>query len=90
MYFVLNGKEVQFYGYISTLGRPDVFANRYEEKAYNEACEKFATFNNVHDVVLKIGEFNTEVRYLYNLVERSISNSNFFSHKETTGEVEPL
>lgn len=51
MYMFSNGKEVQFYGYLSSLTKPDMFENRYEEKAYNEACEKFATFNEVHNLV---------------------------------------
>ena len=59
MYFLRNAKEVQFYGYLSTLGRPDMFANRYEEKAYDEACQKFATFNEIHSLVSKICDFNT-------------------------------
>ena len=34
-----------FYGRISAQQRPTNFDNKYEEAAYNEACEKLAVFN---------------------------------------------
>lgn len=38
-------QKVRFYGYISTLTKPDSFANKYELKAYEKACERFKNFN---------------------------------------------
>lgn len=54
--------------------------NEYERKAYEEACEKFLLFNEIHDLVERLSNFSREVRVLYNHIERRTSSSNFFSH----------
>lgn len=68
MYEWCKLQEVSFYGYLSTLSKPTEFANRYEERAYDEACDKFATFNEVNALVEKVNDFSKEIKCLYNQV----------------------
>jgi hypothetical protein len=40
------------------LTKPTPFANKYEEKAYNKACERFKEFNEVFEVYSKLSELS--------------------------------
>lgn len=80
-------QTVRFYGYISTLAKPVGFKSKYEEQAYDKACERFRNFNETLDVYDRLAEVHTEARVLYNYVERNNSSSNFFTQRIETDKV---
>jgi len=78
---------VRFFGYLSTLTKPDSFENKYEERAYDQATERYKNFNETYAVYTKLEELESEAHTLYNYVERNNSSSNLFSQRLETDTV---
>lgn len=78
----------RFYGYISTLSKPNSFSNKYEQQAYDKACERFKAFNETLEVYEKLADLQAEARALYGYVERNNSSSNLFSQSLETNKVD--
>lgn len=74
-------QECKFYGYISSLPAPTEFHNRFEAETYQQAVDKFKSFNEVLALVEAFDEFNNELKHLYSIIERNNSSANFFAKK---------